>query len=319
MRKALVAVVLAVCLTVAACGGGRPVTGLRVMVPNNPGSGYDVTARSAVLAMEQAGLARNVEVFNLPGASGTIGLQRLVNERGNGALLMQMGLGVVGAVHTARSPVDVTDTTPIARLTEDAEAVAVPADSPYRSLDELMTAWRADPSGVAVAGGSSPGGPDHLATHLLAQAVGLDPRQVTYVEFDGGGDLLAALLGDRVAFGVSSPTEFRDQIEAGQLRVLAVTSAQRVPGVDAPTLREAGVDLQFANWRGLVAPPGLAEADRRALTRLVDGMHGSPEWAQVLARMNVTDAYLTGDAFGEFLRSEDERVAGVLQRLGLAA
>jgi putative tricarboxylic transport membrane protein len=318
MRKALVAVVLAVCLTVAACGGDRPVTGLRVMVPNNPGSGYDVTARSAVLAMEQAGLARNVEVFNLPGASGAIGLQRLVNERGNGALLMQMGLGVVGAVHTARSPVDVTDTTPIARLTEDAEAVAVPADSPYRSLDELVTAWRTDPSGVAVAGGSSPGGPDHLATHLLAQAVGLDPRQVTYVEFDGGGDLLAALLGDRVAFGVSSPTEFRDQIGARQLRVLAVTSAQRVPGVDAPTLREAGVDLQFANWRGLVAPPGLAEADRRALTRLVDGMHGSPEWAQVLARMNVTDAYLTGDAFGEFLRSEDERVAGVLQRLGLA-
>jgi len=118
---------------------------------------------------------------------------------------------------------------------------------------------------------------------------------------------------------VSSPTEFRDQIGAGQLRVLAVTSAQRVPGVDAPTLREAGVDLQFANWRGLVAPPGLAEADRRALTRLVDGMHGSPEWAQVLARMNVTDAYLTGDEFGTFLRSEDERVAGVLHRLGLAA
>ena len=158
-------------------------------------------------------------------------------------------------------------------------------------------------AGRSVAGspsraGRSPGGPDHLAAHLLAQAVGLDPRRVDYVEFDGGGDLLAALLGDRVAFGVSSPTEFRDQIQAGQLRVLAVTSAQRVPGVDAPTLREAGVDLQFANWRGLVAPPGLADADRRALSRLVDGMRGSPEWAQVLARMNVTDAYLTGDEFG---------------------
>jgi putative tricarboxylic transport membrane protein len=317
MRTAFTALLLALCLALAACGADRSVTGLRVMVPNNPGSGYDVTARSAVLAMERAGLARNVEVFNLPGASGAVGLQRLVNERGNGALLMQMGLGVVGAVHTTRSPVSFADTTPIARLTEDAEAVAVPAGSPYRTLDELVTAWRADPLRVVVAGGSSPGGPDHLATHLLAQAVGLDARRVTYVEHDGGGDLLAALLGGRVAFAVSSATELRDQIQAGQVRVLAVTSAQRVPGVDAPTLQEAGVDLQFANWRGLVAPPGLAEADRRALTRLVDGMRGSPEWAQVLARMNVTDAYLAGDEFGAFLRAEDERVAGVLQRLGL--
>jgi putative tricarboxylic transport membrane protein len=170
---------------------------------------------------------------------------------------------------------------------------------------------------MPVAGGSSPGGPDHLAAHLLAQAVGLDPGRVDYREFDGGGDLLAAVLGHRVAFGVSSSTEFRDQIDAGQLRVLAVTSAARVPGVNAPTLREAGVDLQFASWRGLVAPPGLTDADRRALTGLVDAMHGSPEWAQVLARMDVTDAYLTGDAFGAFLRAEDERVAAVLDRLGL--
>jgi putative tricarboxylic transport membrane protein len=116
---------------------------------------------------------------------------------------------------------------------------------------------------------------------------------------------------------VSSSTELRDQVDAGQLRVLAVTSAARVPGVDAPTLREEGVDLQFASWRGLVAPPGLSDTDRQALTGLVDAMRGSPEWAQVLARMNLTDAYLTGDAFGAFLRAEDERVAAVLQRLGV--
>jgi putative tricarboxylic transport membrane protein len=314
MRTLVVA--LAVCLAPAGCAE-RPVSGLRVMVPNNPGSGFDVTARAAVLAMEDAGLARSVEVFNLPGAGGTIGLQRLVLERGNGALLMQMGLGVVGAVHTARSPVSFADTTPIARLTEDAEAVVVPAGSRHRSLAELTAAWRADPAGVPVAGGSNPGGPDHLAAHLLAQAVGLDPGRVDYRQYDGGGDLLAALVGNEVAFGVSSSTEFRDQIAAGQLRVLAVTSAARVPGVDAPTLREAGVDLQFANWRGLVAPPDLAEADRRALTALVDDLHASPEWAQVLARTNLADAYLTGDAFGEFVRAEDARVAAVLERLDL--
>ena len=117
---------------------------------------------------------------------------------------------------------------------------------------------------------------------------------------------------------MSSRGEFREQIQAGQLRVLAVTSARRVPGVDAPTLREGGVDLEFANWRGLVAPPGIgASRPAGADTALVDALHRSPEWAQVaLARMSVTDAYLTGDAFGAFLRRRTTRVGGLLQRLG---
>jgi putative tricarboxylic transport membrane protein len=318
MRKVVVAVVLVLSTLLSACSGDRAMPDLRVMVPNTPGSGYDLVARTVVKAMEDAGLARNVEVFNLPGASGAVALQRLVNERGNGRLMMQMGLGVVGAAYTNLTHVTFADTTPIARLVDDAEAVVVPADSPYTSLDRLVAAWRADPGTLTAAGGSSPGGPDHLATHLLAQAVGLDPRAVNYLAFDGGGDLLAALLGGRAAFGVSSPTEFSDQVQAGQLRVLAVTSATRVPGIDAPTLREAGVDLVFANWRGLVAPPGISDADRRALIALVDEVHRSPQWQQVLAQIAVTDSYLSGDAFDAFLQQENERVSDILQRLGLA-
>jgi putative tricarboxylic transport membrane protein len=317
MRNVVVTVVLVLSTLLSACSGDRAMTGLRVMVPNTPGSGYDLVARSMIKVMEDAGLARNVEVFNLPGASGAVALQRLVNERGNSRLMMQMGLGVVGAAHTNPTHVTLADTTPIARLVDDAEAVVVPADSPYTSLDRLVAAWRADPGALIAAGGSSPGGPDHLATHLLAQAVGLDPRAVDYLAFDGGGDLLAALLGGRAAFGVSSPTEFSDQLEAGQLRVLAVTSATRVPGIDAPTLREAGVDLVFANWRGLVAPPGISDADRRALIALVDELHRSPQWQQVLAQIAVTDSYLPGDAFEAFLQQENDRVSNMLQRLGL--
>lgn len=318
MRNAGAALLAVLALLLAACGGGRPVSGLRLMVPNTPGSGYDVTARSMVEAMEDAGLARDVEVFNLPGASGAVGLQRLVNERGNGSLLMQMGLGLVGAVHTQPVDVSFADTTPIARLVEDAEAVVVPADSPYTSVARLVESWRADPRGLVVAGGSSPGGPDHLAAHLFAQAAGIDPRTVDYQEFDGGGDLLAALLGGRVAFAVSSPTEWRDQLRAGQLRVLAVTTATRVPGIDAPTLRESGVDLVFANWRGVVAAPGISDADRRRLTDLVDALRRSPEWQRALARTGSTDAYLAGPAFAELLARDSERVGEVLRRLGLA-
>lgn len=312
MRAVAVALLLA--LVAAACGGDRAFTGLRLMVPNTPGSGYDLTARSAVKTLEDEGLARDVEVFNLPGASGAVGLARLVNERGNGKLLMQMGLGLVGATHTHPTQATVADTTPIARLVEEAEAVVVPAGSPYASLAALIAAWRAGPR-LPVAGGSSPGGPDHLAAHLLAQAVGVDPRAVDYRPFDGGGALLAALLGGGAAFAVSSSGEFREQIQAGQLRVLAVTSAGRVPGVDAPTLREAGVALEFANWRGLVAPPGISAADRQALTTMVDALHRSPEWQATLTRMAVTDAYLSADAFGDFLTAENARVGELLQRL----
>ncbi|KOX35290.1 C4-dicarboxylate ABC transporter substrate-binding protein [Saccharothrix sp. NRRL B-16348] len=291
---------------------------LRVLVPNAPGGGYDITARTAAKAMEDAELIRNTEVFNLPGAGGTVGLGRTVNERGNGKLVMSMGLGVVGSVYTNKAPSSLLDTTPIAKLIEEPDIVVVGRDSPYRTLDELVRAWRANPGEVTVGGGSSPGGPDHLAPMLIAKAVGLDPRRVNYIPYDGGGELLASVLGGKVAFGVSGVGEYRDQIEAGQLRVLAVTSGARLPGVDAPTLRESGVDVEFNNWRGVVAPPGITDADRARLVDLFTDLHGTPQWREALTRNGWTDAFAPGDEFGAFLREENDRVAAVLKDLGLA-
>ncbi|MFJ6670764.1 Bug family tripartite tricarboxylate transporter substrate binding protein [Actinosynnema sp. NPDC091369] len=291
---------------------------LRVLVPNAPGGGYDVTARTAAKAMEDAELIRNTEVFNLPGAGGTVGLGRTVSERGNGKLVMSMGLGVVGSVYTNKAPSSLLDTTPIAKLIEEPDIVVVGADSPYRSLDDLVAAWKADPGGVTVGGGSSPGGPDHLAPMLIAKAVGLDPRRVNYIPFDGGGELLASVLGGKVAFGVSGVGEYRDQIEAGQIRVLAVTSGSRLSGVDAPTLRESGVDVEFNNWRGVVAPPGISDTDRARLVDLFTDLHGTPQWREALARNGWTDAFAPGEEFGAFLREENDRVAAVLKDLGLA-
>jgi putative tricarboxylic transport membrane protein len=292
--------------------------GLRVLVPNAPGGGYDVTARAAAKAMEDARLTGAVEVFNLPGAGGTVGLGRTVNEAGNTRLVMSMGLGVVGSVYSNGSPVTLAETTPIARLTQETEIVVVGRDSPYRTLGQLVEAWKADPGRTPVGGGSSPGGPDHLAPMLFAQGIGLDPRRVNYVAYDGGGELLASVLGGKVAFGVSGLGEFADQVQAGELRVLAVTAAQRTPGVDAPTLREAGVPVDFANWRGIVAPPGLDGAARAELERVFERLNTSPEWRQVLQRNNWQEAYLPGPEFGAFLAAENDRVAGVLRGLGLA-
>ena len=301
--------------TAAASG---PVTGLRVLVPNSPGSGYDQTARAATKAMEDADLAKTVEVFNVAGAGGTVGLQRLVNEKGNADLLMQMGLGVVGAEFTNKSKATLAETTPIAGLIEEAEVIVVPKDSPYTDLASLTEAWKADPGKMPVGGASNPGGPDHLTPMLLAEEVGVDPKTVNYVPYDGGGELLAGILGRKLAFAATGVSEVAEQAKAGDLRILAVTSDEPVEGVDAPTLKDEGVDLTFANWRGLVAAPGITDGEREKLVDLVKQMHDSPEWKQALETNGWTDAFMTGNEFGDFLESEDERVQGVLSGLGLA-
>ena len=296
---------------------GTRIPGLRFMVPNTPGGGYDITARTAAKNAEDAGLTTGIEVFNLPGAGGTVGLTRLVGEHGNGRLAMSMGLGVVGAVHTNKTPRTLADTTPIARLTEEQDIVVVGRNSPYKTIQDLLAAWRKDPGKLPVGGGSSPGGPDHLAPMLMAQAAGIAPRSVNYVPFDGGGELLASILGDKVAFGVSGVGEYLDQVRSGELRLLAVTGAERVPGLDAPTLREAGLDTEFTNWRGIVAPPGLTDAERDKLVGLARELHASPQWRESLRTHGWNDAFLAGEEFGDFLTAQDHRVGAVLEELGL--
>jgi putative tricarboxylic transport membrane protein len=296
---------------------GTQIPGLRFMVPNTPGGGYDITARTAAKNAEDADLTNSIEVFNLPGAGGTVGLTRLVGEHGNGRLAMSMGLGVVGAVHTNKSPKTLADTTPIARLTEEQDIVVVGKDSPYKTIQDLLTAWKKNPGKLPVGGGSSPGGPDHLAPMLMAQAAGIAPKTVNYIPFDGGGELLASILGNKLAFGVSGVSEYLDQIKSGELRLLAVTGPKRVPGLDAPTLREAGLDTEFTNWRGIVAPPGLSDVERDKLTVLVEKLHDSKQWKESLKKNGWNDAFLAGDEFGDFLDEQNKSVDSVLKELGL--
>ncbi|WP_434600319.1 Bug family tripartite tricarboxylate transporter substrate binding protein [Streptomyces sp. A5-4] len=296
---------------------GTQIPGLRFMVPNTPGGGYDITARTAAKNAEDAELTHNIEVFNLPGAGGTVGLTRLVGEHGNGKVAMSMGLGVVGAVHTNKSPNTLADTTPIARLTEETDIVVVSKNSPYKTFGDLLKAWKKNPGKLPVGGGSSPGGPDHLAPMLMAKAAGIEPKAVNYIPFDGGGELLASILGDKVAFGVSGLGEYLDQIESGELRLLAVTGPKRAKGLDAPTLREAGLDTDFTNWRGIVAPPGLTDAERDKLVTLIQKLHDSPQWQESMKKNGWDDAFLTGKEFGDFLDEQDRRVDSVLKELGL--
>jgi putative tricarboxylic transport membrane protein len=321
--------VLGLSLALSACGGvtassgtntdsSKPLTDLRIMVPNSAGGGYDITARTAAKVMEDDKITNGTEVFNLEGAGGTVGLARTVNEKGNADLTMLMGLGVVGASYTNKSKATLTETTPIVKLIEEYGAVMVPKDSPFEDINDLVDAWKKNPRSLSVGGGSSPGGPDHLFPMQLAQAEGIDPKQVRFVSYDGGGDLLPALLGDKIDFATSGVGEFKDQIANGDIRVLATSGEKAVDGIDAPSLKEAGVDLVFTNWRGVVAPPGITDAQRDRLIATFEKMHETQEWKDALEANSWADAFETGDDFGDFLEEQDKRVADTLGELGLA-
>ena len=331
LRPAGVAALVAgLALVASACGvtdsssgdtaadAGQPLSDLRIMVPNTPGGGYDITARTAAKVMEDDDITSGTEVFNLEGAGGTVGLARTVNEKGNADLTMLMGLGVVGASYTNNSKATLAETTPIARLIEEYGAVMVPKGSPFKTIDDLVTAWKADPGSISVGGGSSPGGPDHLLPMQLAQAVGIDPTKVNFVQYDGGGDLLPAILGYKVDVATSGAGEFKDQIANGDIRVLATSGDERIDGIDAPTFKEAGIDLVFTNWRGVVAPPGITDAEKERLVDVFQKMHETQEWKDALKANSWADAFQTSDQFGEFLKAQDKRVADTLSELGLA-
>lgn len=323
--KRLAACVLAAILAavlLAGCGvtrGDDPagLHRLRMMVPNSPGGGYDLTARTAVKILEDEKITGRIEVFNVIGAGGTVAMARLMNERGNGDLMMMMGLGVVGATFTNGSKARASSATALARVVEEQEGILVPADSPFKTVGDFVAAWKADPAKVTLGGGSSPGGPDHLFPMETARAVGVDPTKVNFVSYDGGGDLLTALLGRKIAAGTSGLGEYVDQIEAGQVRVLAVSGTKRVDGIDAPTLTEAGIDLTFTNWRGVLAPPGISDADRDAMVAVLEKLHDTQAWKDALVKNGWSDAFMTGPAFENFLTEQDHRVETTLTELGL--
>ncbi|KKF01740.1 Bug family tripartite tricarboxylate transporter substrate binding protein [Mycolicibacterium obuense] len=322
-RTPVAGIVLAMvaALLLSACGVTRGEDSglhrLRMMVPNSPGGGYDLTARTAVKVMEDEKITGRVEVFNVIGAGGTVAMARLINEKGNGDLMMMMGLGVVGATFTNGSKARASNATALAKMVEEQEGILVPASSPFKTVADFIAAWKADPAKVTVGGGSNPGGPDHLFPMETAKAAGVDPTKVNYVSYDGGGDLLTALLGNKIAAGTSGLGEYVDQIESGQVRVLAVSGDERVEGVDAPTLREAGIDLTFTNWRGVLAPPDISDEDRDAMIKVLEEMHATDAWKEALVKNGWTDAFMTGQPFEDFLDEQDRRVETTLTDLGL--
>jgi putative tricarboxylic transport membrane protein len=298
-----------------ALGAQAPEDHLVIVAPAAPGGGWDQTARALQLVLERNGLARVVEVQNVPGAAGTIGLSQFVAAGpAQTRSLLITGLVMLGATLWNDSPVSLSQATPIARLTGEYEVIAVPAGSPLHDMSALVEAFRRRPEAFAWGGGSA-GGTDHILAGLIAEAAGVDPRRVTYVAFSGGGEAVAALLGGHVAAGISGHSEFAAHIASGRLRPLAISAPARVSGIDAPTLRESGLAVEVVNWRGILAAAGIADADRSRLTALVNRAAHTDDWRRLLIEREWTDLYLDGAAFDAYLGAERTRLARVVARL----
>ena len=288
-----------------------------IIAPANPGGGWDQTARTMQDVLQKEGISKSVQVQNVPGAGGTIGLAQFAEQhKGDPNALIIGGYVMVGAVLTNNSPVSLADVTPIARLTGEYEAIVVPAASPHQTMADLIAALKADPGAVSWAGGSA-GGTDHIAVGLIAQAAGVDPTKINYIAYSGGGEALAAILGNQVTAGVSSLGEFQSQIEAGTMRLLAVSAPERIEGVDAPTLKEAGLDVDLQNWRMVAAAPGITDEQKAAITADIEKMAKSAGWQEQLASKGWSDTWLAGADFDAQLAEDTAATEQVLKSIGL--
>ncbi len=312
MKHTLLSVVFATALALPALANDYT-----ILAPAAPGGGWDSTARSMQEVMQAEGISGSVQVQNVPGAGGTVGLAQFASSTsGDASQLIVGGYVMVGAILTNASPVSLADVTPIARLTGEAVGIAVSAASPIQTIGELVEMMKADPGAVSWAGGSA-GGVDHITVGLLAKAAGVDPTKINYVAFSGGGEALAAILGNQVTVGISGVGEFLPQVEAGTMRMLAVSTADRWAGTDAPTLKESGYDVNVQNWRMVAAAPGLSPEQKATVAADIDKLANSAGWKTLLATKGWANTYLSGADFDAQLAVEIEATTAVLKDIGL--
>ena len=291
---------------------------LQIFVPAAPGGGWDQTARTIDAVLRANGQIKTSQVTNVPGAGGVVGLPQFLNQwRGRPNAVMVGGMVMVGAIIANKAPVKLTNTVPIARLTGEFEVLVVPPNSPFKNAGDFAAALKTDPGRVPVAGGSA-GGTDHIMLGMIGKAVGVPAVTLSYVAFAGGGPAQAALLGGHVAAGISGFGEFSEQIKAGKLRALAISADVRQPGIDIPTLKEQGIDVELFNWRGVFAPPGVTPAQRDAMIALMETMAKSEAWLAECKKRDWTSIPLFGDAYAQYLETETARIEAILKDLGLA-
>ncbi len=305
-----------------AATGGLPLsalaaTNIKMMLPANPGGGWDSTGRALGKAMIDAKAVDTVQYDNKGGAAGVIGLAQFVNaSKGDPNAMMVMGAVMLGGIISAKPAVGLDRATPIARLTSEYNVFVVPADSPLKTMKDVVTQMQKDPGSVKWGGGSK-GSTEHISASMLAGKVGVDPKKVNYVAFRGGGEATAAILGGNVTVGGSGLSEFAEYIKAGKMRAIGVTSEKRLPGTNIPTMKEQGYDVVLGNWRGVYGAPDITPAQRAALTEIIVKTTKSPSWIDALDKNSWTPALLTGKAFDDFVDQDFAALRGTMHLAGM--
>jgi putative tricarboxylic transport membrane protein len=291
---------------------------IKLFVPAAPGGGWDATARLMEKVLRETGLVTNIQVENVAGAGGTVALPRFINAmRGRADTLMVSGLTQLSSATVNKSPVTLAQTVPIARLSGETHVLVVPADSPIKTTAEFVAAFRENPKAISVAGGSA-GGTDHILLAMMAGKLGISPSSLSYVAFNSGGPAVTAIIGNQVKAGISNWSEFAPHVQTGRMRALGLSSDERLPGVDVPTLKERGVDAVLYNWRSVFAPPRISPQETEKLEKLVEAMVRSKTWETEAAQRGWLPLYMPREEFTAFLRTESETIEASLKQIGLA-
>ena len=290
---------------------------LKMMIPANPGGGWDSTGRALGAALVEAKAADTVQYENKGGAAGVIGLTQFANSsKGDPHAMLMMGAVMLGGIIGGKPPVSITACTPIARLTSEYNVFVLPANSPFKNMKDVVAQLKKDPGSVRWAGGSR-GSTEHIAACMLARQVGVDPKKVNYVAFRGGGEAISAIIGGNVTVGGSGYSEFAEHIAAGKMRPIGITSQKRLPGLDLPTMKEQGFDVVLGNWRGVYGAPGITTAQRVELTDLVVRATRTRAWTDALKKNGWTPALLTGREFDDFVEYEFASLSAIMYLSGM--
>jgi putative tricarboxylic transport membrane protein len=229
---------------------------------------------------------------------------------------MVMGAVMIGGLITSKSPLSLAQATPLARLSSEYNVFVLPESSPLKTMKDVVEQLKKDPGSVKWGGGSR-GSTEHIAAAMIAQEAGVDPSKINYVAFRGGGEATAAILGGNVTVGGSGYSEFQQYIDAGKMRAIGVTAPDRLKGVNVPTLKEQGINVEIGNWRGVYGAPGITADQRKALTDMIVKATQHKSWADAIEKNGWTPALLTGDAFAQFVDRDTAALRATMVRAGM--
>ncbi len=302
----------------AAMSAEKMVDSIHFLIPGGAGGGWDGTARGTGEALTKSGIVGSASFENMSGGGGGKAIAYLIeNAASSHGTLMVNSTPIVIRSLTGVFPQSFRDLTMVAGTIGDYAAIVVGKNSPHNSMADLMAAFNADANAVAIGGGSVPGGMDHLVAAMVMQAAGADATAVKYIPYDAGGKAMAALLSGEIAALSTGFSEAVALAKAGEVKIIGVTSDERVSASpDSKTMKEQGIDMNFVNWRGFFAAPGLPADKLAGYQKSIAAMYNTPEWEKVRAANGWVNIHNSGEDFTKFLEAQEKVIGDLMKKLG---